>query len=130
MLGNTTQVYKTHVVRPGDGLFAPRGWAPHYTARQLMSPLELREMSPRRAILMVKNSPSYELLKIRHYRDRPYKRLFEAASSRPPDLPQLRAWTDEALGGTFSPAPAKEGGGEEGDVRPRANGPAKWPPIP
>ena len=115
MLGDTTQVYKTPVVRPGGGLFAPRGWAPHYTPRRLMSPLELREMSPRRAILMVKNSRSFELTKIRHYRDQPYRSLYKAASDRPPDLPQLRVWTDETLGGIFSPAPIKDDALNEGE---------------
>ena len=103
MLGETTQVYKTPVVRPGGGIFAPRGWAPHYTPRPLRSPLELREMSPRLSVLMVKNSRSFELTKTRHYRDRPYKRLFEAAKGNPPALPVLRAWADEALGGIFDP---------------------------
>jgi type IV secretion system protein VirD4 len=67
MLGKTTQVYKTPVMRPGQGIFAPSFWAPHYTSRPLRSPLELREMSARTAILMVKNSRSFELMKIRHY---------------------------------------------------------------
>lgn len=103
MLGETTQVYKTPVIRPGQGLFAPRGWAPHYTPRPLRSPLELREMSARVAVLMVKNSRSFELTKIRHYLDRPYRKLFDATSGEPPALPALREWRDEALGGAFSP---------------------------
>ncbi len=79
MLGETTQVYKTPVMRPGQGIFAPRAWAPHYTPRPLRSPLELREMSDRVSILMVKNSRSFELTKIRHYLDKPYRRPYEAA---------------------------------------------------
>ena len=63
MLGETTQVYKTPVARPGQGIFAPRAWAPHFTPRPLRSPLELREMSARVSILMVKNSRSFELTK-------------------------------------------------------------------
>ncbi|SDR63788.1 type IV secretion system protein VirD4 [Rhizobiales bacterium GAS113] len=106
MLGETTQVYKTPVMRPGQGIFAPRVWAPHYTARPLRSPLELREMSARTAILMVKNSRSFELTKIRHYQDRPYRSFYEAAKSTPPPLPTLREWTDEPLGGAISSAPA------------------------
>jgi len=109
MLGDTTQVYKTPVVRPGQGIFAPRGWAPHYTPRPLRSPLELREMSARVSILMVKNSRSFELTKIRHYRDKPYRRLFEAAKGSPPTLPALREWQDEDLGGAINPAPVGEG---------------------
>ena len=108
MLGDTTEVYKTPVTRPGQGIFAPTAWAPHYTARPLRSPLELREMSARMAILMVKNSRSFELTKIRHYKDRPYRRLFEAARGDPPPLPTLREWLDEPLGGAFGPAPSKE----------------------
>ena len=105
MLGETTQVYKTPVVRPGQGIFAPRGWAPHYTPRPLRSPLELREMSARVSILMVKNSRSFELTKIRHYRDKPYRKLFEAAKGSPPPLPTLREWQDEELGGAISATP-------------------------
>jgi len=105
MLGETTQVYKTPIQRPGQGIFAPRVWAPHYTPRRLRSPLELREMSPRLSILMVKNSPSFELTKIRHYQDKPYRGFYERAKSSPPVLPKLRAWRDEALQGAINPAP-------------------------
>ncbi|AZO82078.1 MULTISPECIES: type IV secretory system conjugative DNA transfer family protein [unclassified Bosea (in: a-proteobacteria)] len=104
MLGETTQIYKTPVMRPGQGVFSPRVWAPHYTPRPLRSPLELREMSARLSILMVKNSPSFELTKIRHYRDKPYRRLYEAAKGSPPALPRLDGWLDKPLGGTISPS--------------------------
>jgi type IV secretion system protein VirD4 len=105
MLGETTQVYKTPIQRPGQGIFAPRVWAPHYTPRPLRSPLELREMSSRLSILMVKNSPSFELTKIRHYLDKPYRGYFERAKSSPPGLPRLRVWQDEPLRGAINPAP-------------------------
>lgn len=98
MLGETTQVYKTPVMRQGQGIFTPRAWAPHYTPRPLRSPLELREMSARLSILMVKNSPSFELTKIRHYRDQPYRRLCAAADESPPKLPRLGEWRDELFG--------------------------------
>jgi len=105
MLGQTTQVYKTPVMRPGQGVFTPRVWTPHYTPRPLRSPLELREMSARLSILMVKNSPSFELTKIRHFKDKPYRRLYEAAKGAPPELPKLAAWRDDELGGALaSPA--------------------------
>ena len=113
MLGETTQVYKTPVMRPGQGIFAPRVWAPHYTPRPLRSPLELREMSARASILMVKNSRSFELIKIRHYQDRPYRRLYEAAKSQAPALPALREWQDEMLGGAINPAPIAETSDDE-----------------
>ena len=103
MLGETTQVYKTPVMRPGQGIFAPRVWTPHYTPRPLRSPLELREMSARLSILMVKNSPSFELTKIRHYLDKPYRALYEAAKGSPPSLPRLKEWQDEELSGAIAP---------------------------
>ncbi|WP_347265422.1 type IV secretory system conjugative DNA transfer family protein, partial [Nitrobacter sp.] len=105
MLGETTQVYKTPIQRPGQGIFAPRVWAPHYMPRPLRSPLELREMSSRLSILMVKNSPSFELTKIRHYLDKPYRSYYERAKGSPPQLPRLRAWQDEPLQGAINPAP-------------------------
>ena len=105
MLGETTQVYKTPIQRPGQGIFAPRVWAPHYTPRPLRSPLELREMSARFSILMVKNSRSFELTKIRHYADNPYRTFYEKAKATPPVLPGLRDWQDEPLGGAINPAP-------------------------
>jgi type IV secretion system protein VirD4 len=108
MLGETTQVYETPIQRPGQGIFAPRVWAPHYTPRPLRSPLELREMSARLSILMVKNSPSFELTKIRHYLDKPYRGYFERAKGSPPVLPRLRAWQDEPLQGAISPAPEQQ----------------------
>lgn len=104
MLGETTQIYKTPIQRPGQGIFAPRVWAPHYTPRPLRSPLEVRQMSARLSILMVKNSPSFELTKIRHYLDKPYRALCEKAKGSPPVLPKLQPWQDEALGGAISPA--------------------------
>jgi type IV secretion system protein VirD4 len=112
MLGETTQVYKTPIQRPGQGIFAPRVWAPHYTPRPLRSPLELREMSSRLSILMVKNSPSFELTKIRHYLDKPYRRYFEQAKGSPPVLPKLRVWQDEALRGAINPASEPQDAGE------------------
>ncbi|CAH1662821.1 MULTISPECIES: type IV secretory system conjugative DNA transfer family protein [Hyphomicrobiales] len=119
MLGETTQVYKTPIQRPGQGIFAPRVWAPHYTPRPLRSPLELREMSPRLSILMVKNSPSFELTKIRHYLDKPYRRYFERAKGSPPELPRLPAWHDEALQGAINPAPEPaQDNGEPASVEP------------
>jgi type IV secretion system protein VirD4 len=108
MLGETTQVYKTPVTRPGQGLFSSTAWAPHYTPRPLRSPLELREMSAHTSILMVKNSRSFELTKIRHYQDRPYRRLYEAAKGNPTALPVLHEWQDEVLGGAINPAPTVE----------------------
>ena len=104
MLGETTQVYKTPIQRPGQGIFAPRVWAPHYTPRPLRSPLELREMSARLSILMVKNSRSFELTKIRHYADKPYRPFYEETKAMPPVLPALRDWQDETLGGAINPA--------------------------
>jgi type IV secretion system protein VirD4 len=122
MLGKTTQVYKTPVQKPGQGIFAPRAWAPHYTPRPLRSPLELRQMSARLSILMAKNSPSFELTKIRHYLDKPYRALFETARRRPPLLPKLRAWHDRALAGalgaTKRESPEMETPKQESTARP------------
>ena len=103
MLGDRTEIYKTPIQRPGQGIFAPRVWAPHYTPRPLRSPLELREMSDRLSILMVKNSPSFQLTKIRHYLDRPYRAYCERSKGAPPGLPGLKPWRDEPLGGAIDP---------------------------
>ncbi|MBR1040683.1 type IV secretory system conjugative DNA transfer family protein [Bradyrhizobium viridifuturi] len=134
MLGETTQVYKTPIQRPGQGIFAPRVWAPHYTPRPLRSPLELREMSPRLSILMVKNSPSFELTKIRHYLDKPYRAFYERAKASPPPLPKLRAWQDEALRGAINPAPEAPQAAPEAPppiITPAAaSGPARKAPSP
>lgn len=105
MLGETTQVYKTPIQRPGQGVFAPRIWSPHYTPRPLRSPVELREMSARLSILMVKNSRSFELTKVRHYADKPYRIFYEKAKATPPALPVLCEWQDEPLGGAINSAP-------------------------
>jgi type IV secretion system protein VirD4 len=102
MLGERTEIYKTPIQRPGQGIFAPRVWAPHYMPRPLRSPLELREMSDRLSILMVKNSPSFQLTKIRHYLDRPYRAYCERSKGALPILPKLRPWHDEPLGGAIS----------------------------
>ncbi|MFY0022664.1 hypothetical protein ABTQ05_22305, partial [Acinetobacter baumannii] len=52
---------------------------------------------------MVKNSPSFELTKIRHYLDKPYRALYEAAKGSPPSLPRLKEWQDEELSGAIAP---------------------------
>jgi type IV secretion system protein VirD4 len=118
MLGETTQVYKTPIQRPGQGIFAPRVWAPHYTPRPLRSPLELREMSSRLSILMVKNSPSFELTKIRHYLEKPYRGYFERAKGSRPVLPRLRVWQDESLQGAINPAPEQQDAPEATEAPP------------
>src|SRR5208337_986880 len=104
MLGDTTEIYteiyQTPVMQPGQGIFAPRAWAPHYMARPLRSPLELRETSARLSVLMVKNSRSFEQTKIRHYRDKPY-RGFVAAARAAARLATLRQWADEPLVGAI-----------------------------
>jgi type IV secretion system protein VirD4 len=118
MLGETTQVYKTPIQRPGQGIFAARVWAPHYTPRPLRNPLELREMSARLSILMVKNSRSFELTKIRHYLDKPYRALYEKAKGSPSVLPALGDWQDEPLGGAINPAPDQRKESTEGAAAP------------
>ena len=75
------------MTRPGQGIFAPRACAPHYMARPLRSPVELREMSARLSILMVKNSRSFELTKIWHDCDKPCREFVAAAKARPLALP-------------------------------------------
>lgn len=122
MLGETTQVYKTPVMRPGQGIFTSRLWAPHYTPRPLRSPLELRQMSARLAILMVRNSPSFELTKIRHYRDQPYRRFFAAAKGSPPKLPRLGAWRDERFGGAIGAGAGLEANHRDRRARADAGG--------
>jgi len=62
-------------------------------------------MSARVAILMVKNSRSFELTKIRHYRDKSYRTLYAVAKRDPPRLPVLGAWADETLGGALACKP-------------------------
>jgi type IV secretion system protein VirD4 len=62
-------------------------------------------MSARLSIMMVKNSPSFELTKIRHYLDKPYRSYYERAKGSPQQLPRLRAWQDEPLQGAINPAP-------------------------
>jgi type IV secretion system protein VirD4 len=126
MLGETTQVYKTPIQRPGQGIFAPRVWAPHYTPRPLRSPLELREMSARLSILMVKNSRSFELTKIRHYLDKPYRGYFERAKGSPPVLPRLHAWQDESLRGAINPAQEQQAN-QNNVMPPAASQPKKSP---
>ncbi|MGZ7870448.1 type IV secretory system conjugative DNA transfer family protein (plasmid) [Methylobacterium radiotolerans] len=94
MLGERTVRYTTPLLRGGQGPFAARGSQPHLIPRPLRTPLELREMSDRVAILMVRNSRSFEVGKIRHYADRPYRRLYQAYKGRMPDVPELPDWVD------------------------------------
>lgn len=91
-------------------------------------------MSARLSILMVKNSPSFELTKIRHYHDKPYRALYEKAKGSPPTLPKLQAWQDEALGGAISPAAGETvdvtGGLPEGTVTATRKAATKRTPTP
>ncbi len=54
-------------------------------------------MSAQIAILMVKNSRSFEVTKIRHYREQPFRRLLKASLGGTPLLPSLSVWRDQRI---------------------------------
>jgi len=75
---------------------------------------------------MVKNSRSFELTKIRHYLDKPYRGYFERAKGSPPVLPRLHAWQDESLRGAINPAQEQQAN-QNNVMPPAASQPKKSP---
>jgi type IV secretion system protein VirD4 len=84
-------------------------------------------MSARTSILMVKSSRSFELTKIRHYRDKPYSRFFEASKGSAPALPTLQEWVDENFGGVINPASVAKESNEAVAVAPELESAAHIP---
>ncbi len=94
MLGTRTLEIASPTIRPGQGWFGGVQKSIRYESAPLRTPAELREMPEDRAILILPNSPAFELRKIAHWRDRPYKTIHDANLFKAHPLPELEPWKD------------------------------------
>lgn len=88
MLGNRTEQLTTPLIRGNQKMFSRRDKNVQYIETPLRSPQSLREMSDTLSILLVPNSPGFEVKKIRYFADHPWKRI--ATSIKGKALPQPR----------------------------------------
>jgi len=96
MLGTRTLEIASPTIRPGQGWFGGVQKSIRYESAPLRTPAELREMPEDRAILIIPNSPGFELRKIAHWRDRPYKAVHDANLFKAHPLPEPKPWKDAA----------------------------------
>ena len=127
MMGNTTVEIKTPIIRPGQGLFAAREKSIHYQERPLRSPQDLRLMSEKTAIAIVPNAPAFELRKLIHFEDQPYKAVYDENLFKRLQPPTLHDWEDKPLVGDAQPREAVQDSKSKAAVRAAAPHPAPAP---
>jgi type IV secretion system protein VirD4 len=96
MLGATTAEIRTPIIRANQGLFAGRDKSVSYQERPLMSPEELRMLDPTKAILLIPNTPGFELTKALYYKDGAFRAAVRAFEGKRLKVPALPVWSDAA----------------------------------
>jgi type IV secretion system protein VirD4 len=94
MLGATTAEIRTPIIRANQGLFSGRDKSVSYQERPLMSPEELRMLDPTKAILLIPNTPGFELTKALYYKDGPFRAAMRAFIGKKLKVPSLPIWND------------------------------------
>lgn len=94
MLGATTAEIRTPIIRANQGLFAGRDKSVSYQERPLMSPEELRMLDPTKAILLIPNTPGFELNKALYYKDGAFRAAVRAFEGKRLKVPALPVWSD------------------------------------
>ena len=98
MLGSTTMELRTPIIRAGQGIFGGQDKSVSYQQRALRTAEELRQMPGDKAIVLSPNAPGFELKKIAHFKDAPYKRIHDALKGKSIKLPILERWQDGPVG--------------------------------
>lgn len=94
MLGATTAEIRTPIIRANQGVFSGRDKSVSYQERPLMSPEELRMLDPTKAILLIPNTPGFELTKALYFKDGVFRAAVKAFDGRRLKVPQLPRWSD------------------------------------
>jgi type IV secretion system protein VirD4 len=91
MLGETTIELKRASLRRG-GILGSKTINTDYDAIPLRTPQQLRQMDPRKVILLVSSSPPFELERVIYHDDRPYKQALEQVRFKSVDVPELEPY--------------------------------------
>jgi type IV secretion system protein VirD4 len=93
MLGQTTIELKRASLRRG-GILGQKTINTDYDAVPLRTPQQLRQMDPRKIILLVSSAPPFELERVIYHDDRPYKQALEQVRLKSVDVPELKPYAD------------------------------------
>jgi type IV secretion system protein VirD4 len=93
MLGETTIELKRASLRRG-GILGQKTINTDYDAIPLRTPQQLRQMDPRKIILLVSSAPPFELERVIYHDDRPYKQALEQVRFKSVNVPELEPYAD------------------------------------
>jgi type IV secretion system protein VirD4 len=93
MLGETTIELKRASLRRG-GILGQKTINTDYDAVPLRTPQQLRQMDPRKVILLVSSAPPFELERVIYHDDRPYRQALEQVRFKSVDVPELEPHAD------------------------------------
>jgi type IV secretion system protein VirD4 len=91
MLGETTIELKRASLRRG-GILGQKTINTDYDAVPLRTPQQLRQMDPRKIILLVSSAPPFELERVIYHDDRPYKQALEQVRFKSVNVPELEPY--------------------------------------
>jgi type IV secretion system protein VirD4 len=93
MLGETTIELKRASLRRG-GILGSKTINTDYDAVPLRTPQQLRQMDPRKVILLVSSAPPFELERVIYHDDRPYRQALEQVRFKSVNVPELEPYAD------------------------------------
>lgn len=93
MLGETTIEIKRASLRRG-GILGQKTINTDYDAVPLRTPQQLRQMDPRKVILLVSSAPPFELERVIYHDDRPYRQALEQVRFKSVNVPELEPHED------------------------------------
>lgn len=117
MLGETTIEIKRASLRRG-GILGQKTVNTDYDAGPLRTPQQLRQMDPRKIILLVSSAPPFELERVVYHDDRPYRQALEQVRFKSVSVPELETYAD--AGGGLATAAVPASGGNNVSATPRA----------
>jgi type IV secretion system protein VirD4 len=97
MLGETTIELKRASLRCG-GILGSKTINTDYDAIPLRTPQQLRQMDPRKIILLVSSAPPFELERVIYHDDRPYRQALEQVRFKSVNVPELEPYADSVSG--------------------------------
>jgi hypothetical protein len=89
-----------------------------YDAVPLRTPQQLRQMDPRKIIVLVSSAPPFELERVVYHDDRPYRQALEEVRFKSVSVPELEPYAD--AGGGLATAVVPASGGNNVSATPRA----------
>jgi type IV secretion system protein VirD4 len=95
MLGETTIEIKRASLRRG-GILGQKTINTDYDAVPLRTPQQLRQMDPRKIILLVSSAPPFELERVIYHDDRPYRQALEQVRFKSVEVPELEPYVEQA----------------------------------